>query len=107
MKTMIVIGNIPDIPKQTRKASKDTFSAAEIDLMETDVSASLSHDQLVSLRQKLSDTSDELDPGDCDPGTHEWTVWEKRLDKLEALIDQIDEILEPEEDWEDDDGLHS
>lgn len=107
MKTMIVIGNIPDFPTRTRKTMKDTFSAAEIDMMETDVSSSMGHEQLVSLRQKLSDTSDKLDPGDCDPGTPEWDAWEKRLDKLEVLIDQIDEILEPEENWEDDDGLHS
>ena len=53
----------------------------------------MSREQLVSLRKKLSDTADELYV-DCDPGTPEWELWERRMDRLDSLIDRIDEILE-------------
>ena len=81
-----------------KKPSGDVFSPAEIDRLDEDMLAGMGRAKLIALRHKLSVTSEELDPGDCVPGSRQWTVWENRMDHLEAMMDCIDEILEPEED---------
>lgn len=97
METMIVIpaGGFPDWKKYKKPA--DLFSAAEIDRLDEQLFAGMSWEQLVRLRQKLSDSFDWLDTGDCDPGSPEWTAWERQLDKLGDLMEAVDGILNPEE----------
>ena len=88
-----------------KKAPADVFSPAEIDTFNTDMLDGMGRERLLALRHKLSVTSDELDPGDCDPGSRQWAAWEKRMDRLEEMMDCIDEMLEPEEeDWDEDDS---
>lgn len=104
IKPMIVISpnHFGRVPK--KRPLPDVFSPAEIDNLDEDMLDGMERGRLLALRHKLSVTSDELDPGDCDPGSRQWAAWEKRMDRLEELMDCIDEMLEPEEeDWEEDD----
>lgn len=103
IKTMIVIqaGGLPDWKKYKKPA--DLFSAGEIDRLDERMFAGKSREELVLLRQKLSDSFDWLDTGDCDPGSPEWKDWERRLDRLSDLMDNIDGILNPEEQFDDED----
>ena len=100
METMIVIGNIPYFPKV--KEPKNLFSAEEIDQLDSEMLAELSHDELVALRQKLSDTFDWLESGDWDIGDPRWDEYGKRLDHVNDMMDSIDEILNPGKDWDED-----
>ena len=86
-----------------RRKPADLFSAAEIDRMDEGMLAGKSREALLALRQKLSDTFDWLDSGDCGIGSPEMRAWEKRLDRLTDLIDHIDEILNPDIDCDDSD----
>ena len=85
-----------------KKAPADVFSPAEIDTLNTDMLDGMGRERLLALRNKLSVTSDELDPGDCDPGSRQWRTWENRMDRLEEMMDCIDEMLELEEDENED-----
>lgn len=99
VKTMVVVGSgFPDF--RVKKKSRDLFSLEELDTLDPKMLSDISREQLVSLRKKLSDTSDELF-SDCDPGTPEWETWEKRMDKLDEMMDRIDEILESEKEQKD------
>ena len=104
METMIVIraGGFPAGKKY--KIPADLFSAAEIDRLDEQMFTGMSREQLLALRQKLSDTFEWLDSGDCDPGSPEWKAWERRLDKLGDLMEMADGILNPEEEWDEADG---
>ena len=94
MKTVVTIrtGGFPDRKKYKKPA--DLFSTGEIDRLDEQMYAGMSREQLVRLRQKLSDTFDWLDPGDCGIGSPEMLAWERRLDKLNDLTDAADEILD-------------
>ena len=94
---VVITSGFPDF-REKRKFG-DLFSPEEIDVLDPGMLSGMSREQLVALRKKLSDTSDELD-ADCDPGTPEWALWERRMDKLDELSDRIDEILEPEDEWD-------
>ena len=102
VKTMVAItSGFPDF--REKRKSRNLFSQEKIDALEPGTLSGMSREQLVSLRKKLSDTADELYV-DCDPGTPEWELWERRMDRLDSLIDRIDEILEHANDeFEDDD----
>ncbi len=100
MKTMVVIGNIPDIPKLKKPAN--LFSDEEIDLFDAGMLTGLSQNELIALRQKLSDTDDWLESGDWDIGDPRWDEYEERLNRISDMIDRIDEILNPES-WDEDD----
>ena len=86
-----------------RRKPADLFSAAEIDRMDEGMLAGKSREALLALRQKLSDTFDWLDSGDCGIGSPEMLAWEKRLDRLNNLLDNIDWILDSEEELENED----
>ncbi len=103
IKTMIVIqaGGRPDWKKYKKPA--DLFSAGEIDRLDERMFAGKSRDELIWLRQKLSDTFEWLDSGDCDIESPEMQAWERRLDKLNEMMDVVDGILIPEEDWNEED----
>ncbi len=94
MKTMIVIGNIPDFSKLKKPAN--LFSAEEIDQFDAGMLTGLSQNELIALRQKLSDTDDWLESGDWDIGDPRWDEYDERLDRISDMIDRIDEILNPE-----------
>ena len=100
---MVVIGNIvPEYRK--RKARTNVFSAAEVDDLDPAMLSGKEREELSALQQKLFDTAEELDPGDCDPGDPGWELWEKRMDRLDLMMDAIDEMLfeeEPEDEDED------
>ncbi len=83
-----------------RKPAVDILSPEEIDRLHPGMLFGMDRDSLVSLRRKLSVTEEELDI-DCDPGTSEWRLWEKRLDKMAELMDLIDEKLEAVDEQED------
>jgi len=104
IQTAVVIGNIvPEFRK--RKPRTNVFSAAEVDDLDPAMLAGMEREELSALQQKLFDTAEELDPGDCDPGDPGWELWEKRMDRLDLLMDAIDEMLEAESwDEEDEDG---
>ena len=101
---MVVIGNIvPEFRK--RKARTNVFSAAEVDDLDPAMLSGKEREELSALQQKLFDTAEELDPGDCDPDDPGWELWEKRMDRLDLMMDTIDEMLEAESwDEEDEDG---
>jgi hypothetical protein len=104
VRSMVAITNgFPDF--REKRKSGNLFSPEEIDALEERMFSGMSQEELISLRKKLSDTADEL-YADCDPGTPEWELWGRRMDRLDFLMDQIDEILEPEgiEFEEDDQG---
>ncbi len=103
MKTMIVIqaGGFPDWKKY--KKPSDLFSAGEIDRLDEQMFAGMSREHLIQMRQKLSDTFEWLDTGDCDIESPEMQAWERRLDKLNEMMDVVDGILIPEEDWNEED----
>ena len=94
---VVITSGFPDF-REKRKFG-DLFSPEEIDALDPGMLSGMSREQLVSLQKKLSVTLDELD-ADCDPGTPEWETWERRMDKLDELSDRIDEILEPEDEWD-------
>lgn len=98
IKPMIVISPDHFMWTPERKPPADIFSPAEIDNLNKDMLEGMSREGLLALRHKLSVTSDELDPGDCDPGSRQWAIWEHRMDRLEEMMDCIDEMLEPEDD---------
>ena len=62
MKTMIVIRNIPGFHKLNKPEA--LFPAEEVDQLETGMLAGLSQEELLALKQKLSDTFDWLESGD-------------------------------------------
>ncbi len=103
IKTMIVIqaGGLPDWKKYKKPA--DLFSAGEIDRLDERMFAGKSRDELIWLRQKLSDTFEWLDSGDCDIESPEMQAWERRLDRLSDLMDNIDGSLNPEEEFDNED----
>ena len=102
MKTVIAIrSGMPDVSRLRRPA--DLFSGEEIDRLDYGRFESLSRAELFAVRRKLSDTFDWLDPGDCGIGSPEMLAWERRLDRLQDLMDNIDERLNPEEDYTDED----
>lgn len=96
MKTAIMIRS--GLSGSRLKRPGDLFSGKEIDRLDPGAFAGLSRPELFALRRKLSDTFDWLDPGDCAVGSPEMLAWERRLDKLNDLMDAADEILNPEED---------
>lgn len=79
------------------KRPAELFSGEEIDGLDSCAFAGMSRPELFALRRKLSDTFDWLDPGDCGIGSPEMLAWERRLDRLNDLMDNIDERLNPEE----------
>ncbi len=96
MKTVIAIrSGMPDVSGLRRPA--DLFSGEEIDRLDTEWFDGLSRAELIAMRRKLSDTFDWLDPGDCGIGSPEMLAWENRLDRLQDLMDNIDERLNPED----------
>lgn len=101
VKTMIVIDNTPEWPNQKRP--KDLFSAEEIDHFNYVMLEGKDREKLLAIKQKLADTFDWLDSGDCEIGSPQMQEWEKRLDRLNDMMDKIDEILYPEEETDDED----
>ena len=102
MKTMIVLRSGMSRFSCVQKPSC-LFSAEEIDQMDEEMFAGKDRDQLLVLRQKLSDSFEWLDSGDCGIGSSEMQAWERRLDKLNDMMDAVDGILNPEEDWNEED----
>ncbi len=93
---MIVIGNsFPGFPK--RRKCPDVFSADEIDRLDDGILAGKSRKQLETLRQKLEDTSEWLETGDCEIDSPEWKTWERRMDKLDSLMDRVDDLFAQED----------
>lgn len=102
METMIVIrSGMPRFSGVQKPAC--LFSAEEIDQMDEGLFAGKDRNQLLAFRQKLSDTFEWLDSGDCDIESPEMQAWERRLDKLNEMMDVVDGILIPEEDWNEED----
>ncbi len=100
MKTVIAIrSGISDT--RVLKKPKDLFSGEEIDRLDRGQFAGIGRSELFALRRKLSDTFDWLDPGDCEIGSPKMLAWERRLDKLNDLLDAVDEILKPDEEIDD------
>lgn len=92
MKTMIAIQTgIPAFSNMEEPS--DLFSAEEIDALDEAVFSGLGRRELLALRQKLSDSFDWLDSGDCDVDSPEMKEWERRLDRLNKLMDRADELL--------------
>lgn len=95
VKTMVVVQSGFPFGKK-RKPATDLFSPGEIDVLYPGMLSGMDREQLAVLWKRLSDTSDEL-YADCDPGMPEWEVWENRMDKLDEMLDRIDEMLKSEE----------
>lgn len=79
------------------------FSGEEIDRLDEGMLSGLGREELQTLKQKCSESFEWLDSGDCEIGSPEMLEWEKRLDRLNEMIDKIDEILDPEEETDDED----
>lgn len=73
---------------------KNVFSPAEIDLLDENKLNNLSKEELISLDKKLTDTFIELEYGNWEDGAPEWVAWERRLNRLQFMGDQIKKILE-------------
>ena len=104
IKPVIVLnsGGWPAVKKP--KPVAGVMPAEEIDRLDPESLSGMNREALAVMRKKLRLTMDELYP-DCDPGTPAWDLWERRFDKLDAMVDRIDEILDDEdfdndqEDW--------
>ena len=90
MKTKIMLRS--GFPSAFRDKAADVFSAEEIDRLDVWKLAGLDKAQLSALRQKLADTYDRLEPGDCGADPSGIKVWKKRLDKLNDLMEAVDEM---------------
>jgi hypothetical protein len=102
MKTIIAINaGLPFFSGVKKPA--DLFSAEEIDCLDEEWLVGKSREELLALERRLSDTFDWLDNGDCEADSPEWTEWERRLDRLQELMDQIDESLNPDANYDEDD----
>lgn len=93
MKTVIMIRS-GALPFSRLKQPSDLFSDEEIDQMDSGQFECMSRSELFALRRKLSDTFDWLDPGDCGIGSPEMLAWERKLDRLNDMMDAVDEILD-------------
>lgn len=95
IKTVIVI-NSGGWPLKKPKKVAGVMSVKEIDRLNPENISGMNREALAAFREKLLLTMDELYL-DADPGEPGWALWERRYDKLEAMVDRIDEILDEED----------
>jgi len=96
MKTVIAIrSGRPGVYGLKRPA--DLFLGEEIDRLDAAAFAGMSRAELHALKRKLSDSFDWLESGDWNLGDPRWKEWENRLERLNELMDCVDEMLSAED----------
>ena len=70
---------------------------AEVDLLDECMLSGLNRKELTALKQKCFIAIDWPEPGDCGVYFPEMKEWQRRLDRLDSIMDRIDVLLDPEE----------
>lgn len=90
-KTIIAINSrISQLPKMSNPT--ELFSDSEVALLDESILEGKSREQLLALQKKLQDTFEWLGVGEHDMDDQAFGAWEKNIQKLESLIERIDEM---------------
>ena len=81
------------LPKLSKASKpKELFSDSEVTWLDESILEGKNREQLLVLQKKLQTTFEWLGVGERDMDDQAFGAWEKNIQKLESLIEQIDEM---------------
>lgn len=96
IKTVIAINShIPKLSKMSKP--KDLLSELEIAKLDESILEGKNREQLLTLQKKLEDTFEWLGVGNNHMDDQALRIWESNIQRLECLIERIDDMLEETE----------